>query len=115
ALLHQDYTILEIREHESKEAGPREVFSFNWFQPIKIKDLSLFTRQLSVMVGAGLPIVRSFKILEEQTQNARLCKIAGQIREDLEAGLSLHEALERHSQIFSPMYVSMVKAGETGG
>ena len=62
-----------------------------------------------------MPIVRSFNILEKQTQNSLLRKIAGQVQEDLEGGLALNEALGRHPKTFSPMYVSMVQAGETGG
>jgi len=114
SLLRQQYTIMEIREVQRKEAH-KHALKFSLFETIKINDLSLFTRQLSTMIGAGLPIVRSFKILEEQTKNTHLRKIAGQVKEDLEEGLALNEALARHPKAFSPMYVSMVRAGETGG
>jgi len=115
ALLRQQYTILDIREDLNREAAQKRAVNLSLFETIKINDLSLFTRQLSTMVGAGLPIIRSFQILEEQTKNSLLRKIAGQIREDLEGGLALNEALSRHPKTFSPMYVSMVRAGETGG
>jgi type IV pilus assembly protein PilC len=115
ALLRQQYTILEIKEDKDKEATQKNALNFSWFEKVTINDLSLFTRQLSTMVGAGLPIVRSFNILEKQTQNSLLRKIAGQVQEDLEGGLALNEALGRHPKTFSPMYVSMVQAGETGG
>ena len=115
ALLRQQYTILDIREDLNREAAQKRAVNFSLFETIKINDLSLFTRQLSTMVGAGLPIIRSFQILEEQTKNTLLRKIAGQIKEDLEEGLALNEALARHPKAFSPMYVSMVRAGETGG
>ena len=115
ALLRQQYTILEIKEDKDKEATQKNALNFSWFEKVTINDLSLFTRQLSTMVGAGLPIVRSFSILEKQTQNSLLRKIAGQVQEDLEGGLALNEALGRHPKTFSPMYVSMVQAGETGG
>lgn len=115
ALLRQQYTILEIKEDKDKEATQKNALNFSWFEKVTINDISLFTRQLSTMVGAGLPIVRSFSILEKQTQNSLLRKIAGQVQEDLEGGLALNEALGRHPKTFSPMYVSMVQAGETGG
>lgn len=115
ALLRQQYTILEIKEDKDKEATQKNALNFSWFEKVTINDISLFTRQLSTMVGAGLPIVRSFNILEKQTQNSLLRKIAGQVQEDLEGGLALNEALGRHPKTFSPMYVSMVQAGETGG
>ena len=67
------------------------------------------------MVGAGLPIIRSFQILEEQTTNSVLRKMASQIRENLEGGLALNEILSRYPKTFSPMYVSMVRAGEISG
>ncbi len=82
---------------------------------VKINDLSLFTRQLSTMVGSGLPIVRSFQILEEQTKNPMLRRATQNIRTNLEGGWTLNDSMAQHPRIFSPMYVSMVKAGETGG
>lgn len=115
SLLRQHYTILEIREDKDREAAQKNALDFTLFESVKINDLSLFTRQLSTMIGAGLPIMRSFQILEEQTKNNLLRRIAGQVKEDLEGGLSLNEAMGRHPKAFSPMYVSMVKAGETGG
>lgn len=115
SLLRQNYTILELREDKYKTAQKTSFLYAPLFQSVKINDLSLFTRQLSTMVGAGLPIIRSFQILEDQTKNPLLRKIAGQIKVDLEGGLGLNEAMSRHPKVFSPMYVSMVRAGETGG
>ncbi len=115
SLLRQDYTIVDIKEDRNREAAKKASLSFSLFESVKINDLSLFTRQLSTMVGAGLPIVRSFHILSEQTKNPMLRKAVGDIRTDLEGGLALNECMAQHPKIFSPMYVSMVKAGETGG
>lgn len=114
-LQRQNYTILEIKEDKNKEAAKKSAINITLFETVKIKDLSLFTRQLSTMISAGLPIVKSFEILEEQTKNTMLKRSIRDIRVDLEAGLALNEALAKHPKIFSPMYVSMVKAGETGG
>ena len=115
SLLHQNYTIVEIKEDRNKEAAKQSSMSFNLFKSVKINDLSLFTRQLSTMVSAGLPIVRSFQILEEQTRNSVLRRAVEDIRSNLEGGLALNDCMGLHPKIFSPMYVSMVKAGETGG
>jgi type IV pilus assembly protein PilC len=115
SLLRQDYTIVDIKEDRNREAAKKASLSFSLFESVKINDLSLFTRQLSTMVGAGLPIVRSFEILEEQTRNPMLSRAVGDIRTNLEGGLALNECMAQHPKIFSPMYVSMVKAGETGG
>ncbi|NLX02412.1 MAG: type II secretion system F family protein [Syntrophomonadaceae bacterium] len=115
SLLRQNYTIVEIKEDRNREAAKKSSLNITLFESVKINDLSLFTRQLSTMVGAGLPIVRSFQILEEQTKNPMLRRAVGDISTNLEGGLALNECMARHPKIFSPMYVSMVKAGETGG
>lgn len=115
SLLRQNYTIVELKEDKDKEKVKKSSLNISLFESVKINDLSLFTRQLSTMVGAGLPIVRSFQILQEQTKNSMLRKAVGDIRTNLEGGLTLNESMARHPKIFSPMYVSMVKAGETGG
>lgn len=115
ALLRQNYTILELKEDKDKAAAGKSALNINLFESVKINDLSLFTRQLSTMVGSGLPIVRSFQILEEQTKNPMLRRATVDIRTNLEGGWTLNDSMAQHPRIFSSMYVSMVKAGETGG
>lgn len=115
SLLRQNYTIVEIKEDRNKEAAKKSSLNITLFERVKINDLSLFTRQLSTMVSAGLPIVRSFQILEEQTRSPMLRRAVGDIRTNLEGGMALNDCMAQHPKIFSPMYVSMVKAGETGG
>src|SRR5215204_3387249 len=85
------------------------------FKRIKLGDLVVFSRQLSTMISAGLPIVRALYILSEQTENPKLVDVVVAVRKDVEAGLSLSEALEKHPEAFSRLYVEMVKAGEVGG
>src|SRR5215217_2519557 len=82
---------------------------------IKLGDLVVFSRQLATMINAGLPIVRALYILSEQTENPKLKDVVVAVRKDVEAGLSLSEALEKHPEVFSRLYVEMVKAGEIGG
>jgi type IV pilus assembly protein PilC len=85
------------------------------FKRIKLSDLVIFFRQLATMINAGLPIVRALYILSEQTENPKLKDVVVAVRKDVEAGNSLSQALEKHPEIFSRLYVEMVKAGEIGG
>jgi type IV pilus assembly protein PilC len=85
------------------------------FKRIKLSDLVIFSRQLATMINAGLPIVRALYVLSEQTENPKLKDVVVAVRKDVEAGLSLSEALEKHPDAFSRLYVEMVKAGEVGG
>src|SRR5215208_75977 len=85
------------------------------FKGIRLADLVVFSRQLATMINAGLPIVRSLYILSEQTENLKLKDVVVAVRKDVEAGLSLSEALEKHPDVFSRLYVEMIKAGEVGG
>jgi type IV pilus assembly protein PilC len=82
---------------------------------VKVRDLSVMTRQLSTMVSSGMSILRSLYILETQTKNSLLAETLIAVRKDVEAGLSLSAALERHPKVFNQLFVSMVEAGESGG
>jgi type IV pilus assembly protein PilC len=82
---------------------------------VKLKDLSVFSRQFATMVNSGLPILRALSILSEQTASKELQKVLVQVRLDVEQGASLSGAMERHPKAFNDLYVAMVKAGETGG
>jgi type IV pilus assembly protein PilC len=85
------------------------------FQHVKPADLAVATRQLSTMVNSGMTILRVLHVLENQTKSKPLREAFNAVRHDVEAGLLLSDALERHPKVFSPLYVSMVRAGETGG
>ena len=82
---------------------------------IPSKDLSLFSRQLSTLVGAGVPIVQSLGILESQAENPNFKEVLAAVKSDIEAGLSISDALKKHPNAFPDLYCSMVKAGELGG
>ncbi len=88
---------------------------FNQIQPIQAKDLIVFSRQMATLVGAGVPILSSFDSLMEQTTNYRLKQVIQRVRRDIETGSSFSGAIEKHPEAFSNLYVSMVRAGETGG
>jgi type IV pilus assembly protein PilC len=82
---------------------------------VKAKDVSVFSRQFATMINAGLSLLRSLSVLEEQTQSKPLAKIIGEVRRDVERGVGLSTALEKHPKAFSKLYTSMVRAGEAGG
>lgn len=79
------------------------------------KELAVFTRQFSVMIDAGLPLVQCLDILAEQQQNAFFKDVLRQVRQNIEEGSTLFAALEKHPKVFDSLYTHMVEAGETGG
>jgi len=102
-----------------KEKGARFVFG-QWSRkrlrkPVKPADIILFTKQFNALFKAGVPIIRAFQVLESQTRNSILKDAIISISQSIKQGSSLYGAMEKHGTIFSPLYVSMVKAGETGG
>jgi len=82
---------------------------------IKARDKAVFARQFATMINAGLAVLRALSVLEEQTQNPRLRKIISAVRSDVEAGMSLSDAMAKHPAAFDRLYVAMVRAGEAGG
>ncbi len=82
---------------------------------IGLKDVSILARQLATMINAGLSLIRALSILAEQTENKRFAVVIDEVRQDVEKGASLSQALSKHPKVFSNLYVSMVKAGEAGG
>ena len=82
---------------------------------VKVKNITQFARQLSTLQDAGLPILRSLRILEEQQKAGTFKKVIGYVSDDIEGGSTLSEALARHPRAFDRLLCSMVAAGETGG
>ena len=85
------------------------------FARVRAKDLAVASRQLATMVTSGMTILRALHVLETQTESKLLKTTVAQVRQDVEAGLLLSDALERHPKVFGPLYVAMVRAGEAGG
>lgn len=90
-------------------------FSFLKSHKVKTKDLAVFSRQLSTMVNAGVPLVRSLNLLSQQTENAYFREVVEAVGKDIEGGETLSVALEKYPKVFSPIYVNMIAAGEAGG
>ncbi len=82
---------------------------------VKLKDLAVFSRQFATMINSGLSLLRALSILEEQSENKELAKVLTLVRQDVETGQSLSSALGQHPDIFPPLMVNMIKAGEVGG
>jgi type IV pilus assembly protein PilC len=82
---------------------------------VKNSDLVLFTRQLSSMLSSGLTLMRSLEILKDQMQNPNMAEIVTTIINDVEEGKTLAQAIEKHPKAFSPIYISIIRAGEQGG
>jgi type IV pilus assembly protein PilC len=94
--------------------------SGSWFdrtfnQKVKLRDLMVFTRQLSTMVSAGVPLTRALSTLETQAESKYFKSVINSITKDVEAGTSLGEAFGKFPNVFSEVYINMVKAGEAGG
>src|SRR6202046_1011667 len=79
------------------------------------KDLAVFTRQFSVMIDAGLPLVQCLEILAGQQENKIFQKILNSVRASVEGGSTLSAAMKQHEKVFDPLYYNMVEAGEAGG
>src|SRR3954465_5046565 len=88
---------------------------FERFKKVKPDELTVATRQFSVMISSGMSMLRALYVLEEQQDNDKLKDAFSTVRKDVEAGLALSDALGRHPDIFNELYVAMVAAGETGG
>jgi len=82
---------------------------------VKLDDLAIFSRQLATMIESGIPVVGSLDALSQQIENPTLQEVVGRIRDDVEAGAGLSQALAKHPRIFNTLYVNMAKAGESSG
>ena len=100
---------------KKKEAKGGGLFGNLFLGKVKTKDLTLFAKKISTMVRAGLPILDSIKMVEEQTDSKRLKLIINQIAKDLEAGTALSKCFARNPDVFDKIFVNMIKAGEASG
>lgn len=102
--------VLDISDkHASRE------IKLDFLKRIKAAELTIMTRQLATMVSSGMTILRALYVLEAQTENELLKETIVSVRKDVEAGLPLSDAMERHPKVFNPLFVAMTRAGETGG
>jgi type IV pilus assembly protein PilC len=85
------------------------------FGRVKLKDLSIFCRQFSTMIDAGVSLVRALDVLGEQTQNPKLKRILREIQVEVESGQTLSKSMQRYPKVFNNMFVGLIRAGEVGG
>lgn len=110
-LSDQNLTILSLAE---EKIGFRER-SLKFLNRIKIKDLVIFSRQLSVIVSATIPLVQGLRILVTQTESPMLKTVISEVADDVEGGAKLSAALSRHPEAFSDFFINIIKSGETSG
>jgi type IV pilus assembly protein PilC len=111
ALRREQITLMSVKE-KGREIGIPKLAGK---KKVKSKDLAIFTRQFSVMIDAGLPLVQCLDILSQQQQNKYFQQVLAQVRQDVEEGSTLAAAMNRHPKVFDQLYANMVEAGETGG
>lgn len=113
SLAQRGYIVLEIKQINTVNA--QEIKFFDVFKTVPIADLILFTKQLKTLIRTGMPVISIFQIIKDQVENDVLKKVLDTMIEDLNAGVTLHGAFSKHPRVFSPLYCSMVKAGEVSG
>jgi type IV pilus assembly protein PilC len=106
------YVALDVRPASS---GMRREIRIGLPKRVKLKDLSVFSRQFATMVDAGLTMLRALSILSEQSENPEFRRVLRQVKQDVEAGSSLSSSFAKLPQVFPALMVNMVRAGETGG
>ncbi|HWB20716.1 MAG TPA: type II secretion system F family protein [Phycisphaerales bacterium] len=104
-----------VRGGDTLKAKKKRSLSSFSIGGVSTKKMTLFTRQLSTLQDAGLPLLRSVQILEQQQRPGLLKSILGQVAEDVEAGSTLSDAMAKHPKAFNRLYCKMVNAGEIGG
>lgn len=112
ALLRREQIILTQASEKGREIA---IPKLGRRKKVKAKELAVFTRQFSVMIDAGLPLVQCLDILAEQQQNHFFKDVLREVRQSVEEGSTLFAALEKHPKVFDNLYTHMVEAGETGG
>jgi len=115
ALTRQNLRPVSIKQLADKKKGSFDLNHMFESNHVKSDALVSFTRQLSAMVGAGVPLLRSLSSLEKHAEDPVLKKILGQVIKDIEGGNSLGNALSKFPVSFNDIYINMVKAGETAG
>ena len=112
ALLRREQIVMTQAKEKGREIS---IPKLGRRKKVGAKELAVFTRQFSVMIDAGLPLVQCIDILGEQQANAFFKDVLRQVRQNVEEGSTLFAALEKHPKVFDGLYTHMVEAGETGG
>jgi type IV pilus assembly protein PilC len=110
ALKRRGYTDIKVKPK------PKDILEGTFLEgKVTSRDMVVFSRQFATMIDSGVPILQALQIMCEQTENDKLRRKLYEVRNDIEAGSSLYEALKKHRDVFDDLYVNMVNAGEAGG
>src|SRR5947209_14641248 len=110
-LQEQGFTVADIKQ---TKAGKKKSAGGGWGR-VKLRDLSIFCRQFSTMIDAGVSLVRALDVLAEQTQNPKLKRMIIDIQQEVESGQTLSKAMAKYPKTFTNLFVGLVRAGEVGG
>lgn len=113
-LRQQGYTLVSFKEKKEKQKF-NFVFGGLGLMRVSISDKMIFSRNLGVMISAGLPLTRALEILGRQTKNKKFKKILLALMEGVQKGTSLSEAMKNYSKVFSSLFIAMVRVGEESG
>jgi type IV pilus assembly protein PilC len=108
-------TPVAINEANAGTGLQRDITLPGMAKAVSLKDLAVMSRQMATMTSSGLTLLRTLNILTEQTDNKQLAKILGEIRTEVETGISLSSAMAKHPTVLPPIMINLVRAGETGG
>jgi type IV pilus assembly protein PilC len=115
----REEALSELRKNGGRPLLLREIKAkkqrLSFKNKVKLKDLVVFSRELSTMISAGVPLPRALETLSEQAENKYFKEVVSTITHDVESGIALGDAMAKHPKVFSEVYVNMVRAGETGG
>jgi type IV pilus assembly protein PilC len=106
----EGFVPIDIKLAEKSATGFRSIFN-----RVKVKEKVIFSRQLSTLINAGLPLVQSLRTVNQQTQSKPLKLVLSKVVSDVEAGSTLSAAMAKHPQVFNQVYISLIAAGEASG
>ncbi len=111
-LRKQDLIIISIKEEKKKEKSSGKTGSSH---KVRLSELVLFSRQLATMIDSGIPLVQSLEMIGDQLKQSYFKEVLFEVKKDVSTGSSFYEALGKHPQVFSSLFVNMAKAGESSG
>jgi type IV pilus assembly protein PilC len=114
-LVEKGLTPILVKEMAAAAKGGGAAGILDRFQKVKLQDKVIFSRQFATMINAGVPIVQSLRILQEQSESKKLKTVVAEVAKQVEGGATLANSLAAHPDVFNAIYVNMVKAGEVGG
>ncbi|TMJ06494.1 MAG: type II secretion system F family protein, partial [Bacillati bacterium ANGP1] len=113
-LQEMGFFVTSLEKQAGRGAG-LSIGGLRRLRKVGLRELTVFARQFATMVNAGLSMVRTLSILEQQTESQKLRQIIGEVRKEVEEGMTLSDSFGKHPETFNTLMVNMVRAGEVGG